>query len=48
MKMNIYADSKGFVKYHQILYSVMKSYMWRKVKIDLTSEGAKRILIKED
>ena len=48
MKMNIYADSLGFVKYHQILFSVMKSFMWKKVAINLTPEGAEKILLKED
>jgi hypothetical protein len=48
MKMNIYADSLGFVKYHQILFSVMKSFMWKKVSVNLSLEGAEKILLKED
>ncbi|CAD8189628.1 unnamed protein product [Paramecium octaurelia] len=48
MKMNIYADNAGQVKYHQILFSVMKSYMWKKVQVNLSPEGAEKILQKED
>ncbi|CAD8085427.1 unnamed protein product [Paramecium sonneborni] len=48
MKMNIYSDITGQVKYHQILFSVMKSYMWKKVQVNLSSEGADKILQKED
>ncbi|CAD8079150.1 unnamed protein product [Paramecium primaurelia] len=48
MKMNIYSDNNGHVKYHQILFCVMKSYMWKKIQINLSQEGAEKILQKED
>ncbi|CAD8122811.1 unnamed protein product [Paramecium sonneborni] len=47
MKMNIYSDSDGYVRYHQVLFSVLKNYLQKKLNYNLTEVGAKKIKQKE-
>ncbi|CAD8210431.1 unnamed protein product [Paramecium octaurelia] len=48
MMMNIYSDSDGYVRYHQVLFAVLKNYLQKKLNINLTEIGAKKIQQKED